>query len=104
MWLLDEPLSGLDPVRAAQAVRTLREHAAQRAITLVVSMHQVELALEHFPRLIGLREGSVMFDRPAADVSRETLQQLYGPAGPGEPDGPAPATSPEPPAVALHFR
>jgi phosphonate transport system ATP-binding protein len=109
LWLMDEPLSGLDPVRAAQAVRILREQAAQRGITLIVSMHQVELALQNFPRVVGLREGSVAFDRPAADVSRVQLQQLYGAkpgAGPADlPGTEAPAEpATEPAAVAMHFR
>jgi phosphonate transport system ATP-binding protein len=105
LWLMDEPLSGLDPVRAAQAVRILREQATQRGVTLVVSMHQVELALQSFPRVIGLREGTVRFDRPAAQVSREDLQQLYGADAGASPDPAAPgAPAGEPAAVAMYFR
>jgi phosphonate transport system ATP-binding protein len=82
LWLLDEPLSALDPVRAARALQTLRQQATQRGVTLVVSMHQVEMALANFPRLIGLRDGAVRFDSPASQISSEHLQSLYAHAGP----------------------
>jgi phosphonate transport system ATP-binding protein len=77
LWLLDEPLSALDPVRAVRALRILRQQAAQRGVTLVVSMHQVEMALENFPRLVGLRDGAVRFDDPTSQISSEQLHSLY---------------------------
>lgn len=77
LWLLDEPLSALDPVRAARALQIMRQRASQRGITLVVSMHQVEMALAHFPRLIGVRAGTVRFDSPPSQVSPEQLRSLY---------------------------
>lgn len=77
LWLIDEPLSALDPVRAAQALRTLVATAAERGTTLVTTLHDVPLALAHFPRIIGLRDGRVAFDLKAAEVTPERLRQLY---------------------------
>lgn len=77
LWLLDEPLSALDPMRAAQAAQTLVAEARERGVTLVASLHHVEMALAHFPRIIGLRQGQVLFDLPAAEVSPDLLAQLY---------------------------
>ena len=77
LWLIDEPLSALDPARAQQALRTLTQAAQQRGATLLATLHQVELALAHFPRVLGLREGRLVFDLPAAEVSREHLAALY---------------------------
>lgn len=77
LWLIDEPLSALDPTRAEQAVTTLLAVAAERGITLMATMHQVDTALAHFERIVGLREGQVMFDLPTPQVSREHLQRLY---------------------------
>jgi phosphonate transport system ATP-binding protein len=77
LWLLDEPLSALDPVRAARALQVVRQRASQRGITLVVSMHQVEMALAHFPRLIGVRAGTVRFDCAPSQISSEQLRSLY---------------------------
>jgi phosphonate transport system ATP-binding protein len=77
LWLIDEPLSALDPTRAQQALRTLTQAAQQRDTTLLATLHQVELALAHFPRVLGLREGRLVFDLPAAEVTRERLAALY---------------------------
>ena len=77
LWLVDEPLSALDPSRAEQAVLALTAAARTRGATLVASLHHVDMALAHFPRIVGLRDGAILFDLPAADVSRERLHQLY---------------------------
>jgi phosphonate transport system ATP-binding protein len=77
LWLIDEPLSALDPTRAKQAMDSLVNEAVTRKITLVVTLHQVEVALARFPRVIGLRDGVVAFDLPASEVSQEKLHALY---------------------------
>jgi phosphonate transport system ATP-binding protein len=77
LWLVDEPLSSLDPLRAQQALATLVGQARARGITLVTSLHQVDAALAQFPRIVGLREGRIHFDLPAAQVTPERLQALY---------------------------
>ena len=77
LWLVDEPLSALDPTRARQALETLVHVARERGITLVVSLHQVDMALAHFARIVGLREGRLMFDLPTSEVTRELLERLY---------------------------
>jgi len=77
LWLVDEPLSALDPTRSRQAMRTLLEGAAERGVTLVATLHQVDVALAHFPRIVGLRDGALAFDLPAAQVTRERLTRLY---------------------------
>lgn len=78
LWLIDEPLSALDPNRAQQAIATLTRAARGRGVTLVVTLHQVETALHYFPRVLALRKGELAFDLAASDISRERLQQLYG--------------------------
>ncbi len=75
--LADEPVSALDPALALQSVRTLVNEAEARQATLVASLHAVDLALSCFPRIIGLRDGRVAFDLPAADVSESLLRDLY---------------------------
>ncbi|TNF62529.1 MAG: ATP-binding cassette domain-containing protein [Burkholderiales bacterium] len=77
MWLVDEPLSALDPTRSRQAIGTLVETARERGATLVATLHQVDVALANFPRIIGLRDGQLAFDLPAAEVTRERLAALY---------------------------
>ncbi len=77
LWLVDEPLSALDPVRAQRAVSALVSEAAARGVTLVATLHQVDAALAHFPRIVGLRDGRLAFDLPSADVTPELLARLY---------------------------
>jgi len=102
LWLVDEPLSALDPTRSRQAMATLLDGAAERGITLVATLHQVDVALARFPRIVGLRDGALAFDLPAAQVTREPLARLYaqhehelrGEPGPAAPDTPPPAPQP----------
>jgi phosphonate transport system ATP-binding protein len=77
LWLIDEPLSALDPMRARMAMSALVCMARERQVTLVATLHQVDMALAHFPRIIGLRDGQLMFDLPSAQVSPECLSHLY---------------------------
>jgi phosphonate transport system ATP-binding protein len=89
LLLVDEPLSALDPSRAQQAIDTLTRVARERGATLVTTLHHVEMALANFPRIIGLRDGVVAFDLPAAQVTKPLLHQLYE-QHLHELDGPAP--------------
>jgi phosphonate transport system ATP-binding protein len=75
--LVDEPLSALDPTLALQTLQTLQQEAASRHAALVCSLHQVELARRHFPRIIGLRAGVIMFDLPRAQVTDAMIAALY---------------------------
>jgi phosphonate transport system ATP-binding protein len=77
LWLIDEPLSALDPTRSRQAITALTRSAAERGATLVATLHQVDVALAAFPRTVGLRDGRVVFDLPSAQVTQPLLAQLY---------------------------
>jgi phosphonate transport system ATP-binding protein len=75
--LTDEPVSAMDPVLAEHSLALLNRHAQANGVTLVASLHAVELALAHFPRVIGIREGRVVFDCAAHAVSEQLLDALY---------------------------
>ncbi|MDO9618687.1 MAG: ATP-binding cassette domain-containing protein [Pseudomonas sp.] len=77
LLLADEPVSAMDPVLAEHTLNVLCRHAEQHGVTLVASLHAVELALAHFPRIIGLRDGQILFDRPASEVDQTQLDALY---------------------------
>ncbi len=77
LLLVDEPLSALDPTRGQQAIASLTQAARERGATLVTTLHHVEMALQNFPRIVGLRDGEMAFDLPAAEVTPERLQALY---------------------------
>ncbi|MEO7331842.1 MAG: ATP-binding cassette domain-containing protein, partial [Minicystis sp.] len=74
--LADEPFASLDPALVDTVAALLLDLAA-RARTLIVTLHDVELALRYFPRIIGLREGAVFFDAPAAELTPAMLDALY---------------------------
>lgn len=80
LLLVDEPLSALDPTRSRHAIQTLCQFASSRTATLVATLHHVDMALAHFPRIIGLRDGVLAFDLPSAQVRAEHLQALYAQA------------------------
>lgn len=96
LLLVDEPLSALDPARAGQAVSTLTQAAAEKGATLVATLHDVPMALQHFPRIVGLRAGQLVFDLPSAQVTPALLQDLYAQEAQAEPVLPLvdPATAP----------
>jgi len=83
VFLADEPVSALDPVLADDLLGLLREVAStskdgdRLPRTLIASVHQPELALLHFDRMVALKEGRIAFDKPSNEVSTSDLQQLY---------------------------
>jgi phosphonate transport system ATP-binding protein len=81
LLLADEPVSALDPTLADAAVGQLGSFSESRGATLVASLHAVDLALKWFPRLVGLRNGELVFDLPADRVGRALLQELYAAEG-----------------------
>ncbi|CAN5137227.1 ATP-binding cassette domain-containing protein [soil metagenome] len=104
LWLVDEPLSALDPTRASQALASLVEVARESGITLVVTLHQVDVALAQFPRIVGLRDGRLAFDLPTQQVTPALLEWLYA-QHKEELRGPAPATAvAAPKPVVMHCR
>ena len=82
LLLADEPVSALDTTTADTVLRELVGYSTASGATFVASLHAVDLALRWFPRIVGVREGVVMFDLAAADVTPERLAALYaGDAG-----------------------
>ena len=108
LWLVDEPLSSLDPTRARQALATLVDSARARGLTLVTSLHQVDAALAQFPRIVGMRDGAIAFDLPTAEVTPARLEALYAQHEAELRGGaPAPLADAEPappPPVVMHCR
>ncbi len=76
-FLVDEPLSALDPALSLQTLGVLQQEARQRNATLVCSLHQVDLALKHFPRVVGLRDGRIAFDLPTDRADAAMIAELF---------------------------
>jgi phosphonate transport system ATP-binding protein len=76
--LADEPVASLDPESSSQVMSLIREIAAERGLTVVCSLHQVELALGWGDRVVGLRAGEVVLDTPTDDLSKDKVMEIYG--------------------------
>jgi phosphonate transport system ATP-binding protein len=83
LLLADEPVSALDATTADTVLRELVGYSTAAGATFVASLHAVDLALRWFPRIVGVRDGVVLFDLAAADVTPERLAALYA-GDPGE--------------------
>ena len=93
--LADEPVSALDPALARAVAVALNDDARRRGVTLIASLHAVDLALSEFSRVIGLRDGRVVFDRPAAQIGPGDIDALYAGTAAGE-SAPVAAPAPRP--------
>jgi len=76
--LADEPVASLDPESSSQVMALIREIAAERGLTVVCSLHQVDLALSWGDRIVGLRSGQVVLDTLTSDLTREEVMEIYG--------------------------
>jgi phosphonate transport system ATP-binding protein len=78
LLLADEPTSSLDPKTSVEIMALIRDLAAQRAIPVVVNMHDVELARRFADRIVGLSGGAMVFDGAPAALTDEQLLRIYG--------------------------
>ncbi len=75
--LADEPIASLDPELSREVMDLLRNLAQQTHRTLVVSLHDIDFARSHCDRIIGLRQGKVLFDAAPHQVSPDLIADLY---------------------------
>ncbi len=76
--LADEPIASLDPESSRRVMATLADINRADNVTVVVSLHQVDFALKYCRRVVALRDGRVMFDGAAEQVSADLLRGIYG--------------------------
>lgn len=75
--LADEPISSLDPQRSREIIHLLVQLSQTKGKTLVTSLHAFEYAQNYFQRLVGLRQGRILFDLPPQAVSAKMVEELY---------------------------
>lgn len=75
--LADEPVASLDPRNTHAVMATLSNINSERGITVLVNLHSIEIAKQYCQRVIGLREGQVVFDRPVDELTDKALSQIY---------------------------
>jgi len=67
----------LDPEAAQEIMRLLRKMAHDEGLAVLCVLHQVDLAFDYADRVVGMRDGRIVFDRRRADVSHDQVQRLY---------------------------
>ena len=75
--LADEPVAALDPVTANVVMKDFQRINQEFDITVLINIHHVELALEFCDRIIGIRDGEVVYDGPSSKVDEEILNLIY---------------------------
>ena len=78
LLLVDEPTASLDPKTSRQIMRLILELCQERGLAAIVNIHDVVLATEFLPRIVGLRAGIVVYDGPAAEIDKTVLTNIYG--------------------------
>jgi phosphonate transport system ATP-binding protein len=78
--LADEPIASLDPESARNVMEILARMNREGGQTVLVSLHQVEMALRYCRRTIALHQGRVVYDGPSCALTPTMLRELYGSA------------------------
>ena len=69
--------ASLDPPTARRVLGDLRRIQSELGITCVVNMHHLDLARDYADRIIGMRDGEVVFDGPTAEATDAVIQEVY---------------------------
>ncbi|WP_085522264.1 phosphonate ABC transporter ATP-binding protein [Tuberibacillus sp. Marseille-P3662] len=75
--LADEPVASLDPPTSHQVMTYLRKVNQEDNITTIVNLHFIDMAMEYADRIIGMRDGEVVFDGPVSEVDEQTFERIY---------------------------
>ncbi|BCB17726.1 phosphonates import ATP-binding protein PhnC [Bosea sp. ANAM02] len=78
LLLLDEPTASLDPKTSRQIMRLVRELVAERQTPAIINIHDVALARAHADRIIGMKDGLIVFDAEASALTDAALTRIYG--------------------------
>ena len=78
VMLADEPVASLDPITSRVVMKYLKEINQELGITTIVNLHFLDLAKEFGERLIGLKEGKLVYDGKVGDVSDQDFENIYG--------------------------
>ena len=73
--LADEPVASLDPMTTEKVMSDLKRINQELGITIVVNLHSVQLAREYGTRIIGLRDGCLVFDGPVSEATDRKLKK-----------------------------
>lgn len=98
LLLADEPVASLDPESSAQVMDLMFRIVVEEQLSVICTLHQVELALGWANRIIGLRDGRVVLDEDAASLDQDAVMDVYQRVEPGSrpaADQPSPVAVPQ---------
>lgn len=75
--LADEPIASLDPRTTKMVMDDLKKLNEEMGMTVVVNLHSVPLAMEYATRIVGLRAGELVYDKPIAEVTKNDFSEIY---------------------------
>jgi phosphonate transport system ATP-binding protein len=78
IMLADEPIASLDPANATLVMDGLKDISQNDGITVLVNLHTLDTAREYCDRILAMREGRVMFDGTAAQLTDDVIRDIYG--------------------------
>ncbi|MCL6642613.1 MAG: phosphonate ABC transporter ATP-binding protein [Candidatus Bipolaricaulota bacterium] len=82
--LADEPVASLDPITANVVMNIFKKINEDEGITTIVNLHDPVLTFKYGRRIIGLKHGRIIYDKPIAAINRETFEEdIYGTADEG---------------------
>jgi phosphonate transport system ATP-binding protein len=84
LLLADEPVASLDPESSAQVMDVLFRIVVEDQLTVICTLHQVELALGWAQRIVGLRDGQVVLDRAVDNLDQDAVMDVYRRVEPGQ--------------------
>ena len=76
--LCDEPIASLDPSSSRVIMEHLRKICSEKGITVIVNLHQVDVAKNYSDRIIGLNSGEIVFNGHPTEINKEVIQDVYG--------------------------
>jgi phosphonate transport system ATP-binding protein len=102
--LADEPIASLDPHSARQVMERLRDIHHQQSIPVIINLHQVDIATSYANRIIGMLDGSVVFDGDPSELSEQAARNVYGGILPDDESAEAPSSPPVKSAASIEKR
>ena len=76
--LCDEPIASLDPSSAKKIMDKLHHICREMNITILMNLHQVDVAIRYSDRIIGIREGRIVYDDDANKLKKKMVAEIYG--------------------------
>ena len=77
IMLADEPIASLDPLTTKVVMDELKELNRKLGITVIVNLHSVPLAMQYADRIVGLRAGQLVYDKPIEEVQEADFDSIY---------------------------